>query len=232
MTLIRIDQLAIARPPAFRLHVEHLALGAGEVVGLVGNNGAGKSTLLDVCAGLLRYDSGTVRVLDLDPNVAGHHVREELAWMTDDMQMFSGSLERNLRLLRPFYPRIDEGHWRALAEHFDVDPRASLARMSKGTATRARLVATFALQTRIVLLDEPTTGLDAPSRAALIKQIAEVMRDERRLVVFSSHDFESVERICDRLVVLDRGALLADTTPDAFRQTKSLRETLAAGAVS
>ena len=148
--------------------------------------------------------------------------------MTDDMAMFAGSIERNLRLLRPFYPRIDESHWRALAKHFDVDPAARITSMSKGNATRARLVVTFALRTRVMLLDEPTTGLDAPSRAALLEQIADIMREEDRLIVFSSHDFESVERICDRLVVLDRGRVVADTTPDAFRQSLSLRERLVA----
>jgi ABC-2 type transport system ATP-binding protein len=232
MTLVRIDQLSVTRSPTFRLVVPKLELSAGEVVGLVGNNGAGKSTLLDVSAGLLPYDGGQVRVLDLDPNVAGHEVRKDLAWMTDDMTMFPGSIEKNLRLFRPFYPKIDEQHWRKLATHFDVDPKAPLKTLSKGNATRARLVITFALQTRIVLLDEPTTGLDAPARAALLKQIAEVMRDEERLVVFSSHDFESIERICDRLVVLDRGKLAADTTPQQFARAATLRETLAAGVSS
>lgn len=201
------------RRGSFELVVDALDLEPGTIVGLVGNNGAGKSTLIDVMAGFCLPDAGEVRVLGHDPFRDVVAVRQQLGWMTDDMAVYPMKLGAHLNVLAPFYPTWDPALAQHLVERFGLDPNQRLPLLSKGEGTRARLVMTLAYRPKVVLLDEPTTGLDVPSRRALLQELVTIVRDPTRTVVISSHQLDDVERISDRVIVLDRGRVQADGSP-------------------
>lgn len=197
---------------AFQLDIPALAATPGTVIGLVGRNGAGKSTLLQVLAGLRRADAGQVRVFGLDPWTQGERVRQCTGWMSDDMPIWSLPIEQLLRALRPYYPTWDDALVRSLLTKLELDPGRHVSQLSKGEHTRVRLLITLAFRPRLLLLDEPATGLDVPARRALLELILGVVNDGQRTVVVSSHQVDDVERIADRVLLIEGGRITADGT--------------------
>lgn len=213
------------RRGGFVLDVPTLEVEPGTVLGVVGRNGAGKSTLLLTLAGLLRPDGGSVRVFGLDPWADPVAVRRRAAWMSDDMPVWVMRVDHLLDVLAGFYPTWDRALAAELARRLEVDGRRSTAELSKGEHTRLRLVLTFAFRPELVLLDEPATGLDVPSRRALLDL---VLSEGTRTVLLSSHQMGDVERICDRVLLLEGGRVTADGTPaDVAGAAGSLEERLA-----
>lgn len=231
MASIEIDSLALRRGE-FQLQIPHLRVEAGTVLGLVGRNGAGKSTLLELLAGLIEPDRGGIRVLGLSPTGDAVALRRRLSWMSDDMPVLALPLAAHARFLSGFYPSWDAALVEGLFRRFELDPRKNLQRMSKGEATRARLALAMGPRPEVLLLDEPATGLDVPSRRALLAELLDLMQDERRVVVIASHQTDDVERVADRLLMLERGAVVGDGSVAALTgERRSLEEVLAGGAL-
>jgi len=216
----------------FTLDIPRLEVEPGTVVGLVGRNGAGKTTLLETLVGLHAPSRGTVRVLGMDPIDDLVAVRQRTALMTDDMPVFALTAGALLRSLAPFYPTWDGALAADLLRRFEIDPRQAAGQMSKGEGTRLRLVLSLAFRPSLLLLDEPATGLDVPSRRRMLAEVLEVVKDPQRTVVVSSHQVNDVERIADRIVLLDRGRVLADGTPaQVCGEGRTLEDVLAGAAL-
>lgn len=228
MNPIEVKGLVIERGP-FRLEVPALTVEPGTVVGLVGRNGAGKSTLLEVLAGQLPARHATVRVCGFDPIKELVKARQSVGWMTDDMPLFALSVGQHMHAIAPFYPTWDATLAADLLRRFELDPRKHIRDLSKGEHTRIRLALTLAWRPKLVLLDEPATGLDVPNRRQLLAEVLEIVGEGDRTVVISSHQIDDVERICDRVLLLDAGKITADGPPrDVAGPGRSLEERLAA----
>jgi ABC-2 type transport system ATP-binding protein len=181
----------------------------GEVFGLIGENGAGKSTLIQHITGLLRAQSGTVRVFGLDPvadpvGVLGRvgHLSEERdlpGWMR------VGDLMRYLRI---FYPRWDETFAEELRTRFELPLESRLGELSQGQRARAGLIGALAYRPDLLLLDEPSSGLDPVVRRDILGAIIRSVANEGRTVLFSSHLLDEVERVSDRVAMIDRGHIV------------------------
>jgi ABC-2 type transport system ATP-binding protein len=221
---IEVDGLRVRRG-TFTLEVPRWRVAAGTVVGVVGANGAGKSTLLELLPGFYATDEGSVRVAGLDPAADPVGVRQVLGFMTDDLPLPAGSVSRLLWTLSGYWPTWDGDLVRGLLDRFEIDPGASVGTMSKGEGTRLRLVLAMAFRPKVLVLDEPATGLDVHGRRALLKTVLEVVQDPGRAVIISSHDLADVERICDRLLVLHRGRVLNEgPTADLVGDHRTLEE--------
>lgn len=213
----------------FALTLPELSAAPGTIVGLVGRNGAGKTTLLELLAGLLPADAGTVRVFGLDPVADPVGARRKVALMTDDQPLFNLRVGEHLRAIAPFYPTWDPALAAELLQRFELPADKHVARLSKGEGTRVRLALALAWRPELLLLDEPATGLDVPSRRRMLATVMDSVRDPARTVVISSHDAGDIERIADRVVVLDRGRVVADGPTDAVVGEGRTLEDLLAG---
>jgi ABC-2 type transport system ATP-binding protein len=223
--LVHVRGLAIRRN-GFTLSVDDWRLGRGEVVGLVGPNGAGKTTLIEAMAGLRRVDEGRVAVFGRDP-WRDATVREELGFMSDDMPLFTLRVGALLRMLSGYYPTWDAALVEELLARFKLDPRAKVHRLSKGQGTRLRLITALAFRPRVLLLDEPATGLDVAGRRSLLESVLDVVCDPDRSVVVSSHMLGDVQRVADRLLVLSDGAVIREGPTDrVIGARRSLEEAL------
>jgi ABC-2 type transport system ATP-binding protein len=224
--LVDVRDLKVRRG-TFTLSVPEWRVGPGEVTGLVGPNGAGKTTLLETIAGLRRADGGTVRVFGLNPWVDPVEVRSSLGFMTDDMPLFDLRNGKLLRLLSGYYPTWDAGLVEELLQRFKLDPSQKVQKLSKGQGTRIRLVTAMAFRPRVLVLDEPATGLDVAGRRSLLESVLDVVRDPSRSVVVSSHMLADVERIADRLLVLNEGRVVKHgPTDDLVGEQRTLEEAL------
>lgn len=201
----------------FALRDIDLSMPEGQVMGLVGVNGAGKTTLLRILSGLALPDAGTVEVLGHampDQQVAA---KKDLGFATEDMRLFkTQTLRWHMDFVRAIYPGWDEAYATELLRRFDLRAEQTLAGFSHGQRVKALLMLNFARRPKLLLLDEPTTGLDPVARDEVLEALADVLRDEARSVLFSSHNTKDIEQIADTITFVHDGALLASRDKEAF----------------
>jgi len=226
--LIRLEGVRVKRG-GFALEIPKWEVPPGCVVGVVGPNGAGKTTLLNLLPGLSRPELGSVSVMGMDPRREQTAVRSQLGFMSDDMALFELRTDKLLRMLSGYYPTWDAALVEALVERLEIDLTKRVSQLSKGQGTRLRLLCAMAFRPRLLVLDEPATGLDVSGRRALLEVVLDVVRDPQRSVIISSHQLGDVERIADRLLVLERGEVIRDGyTNDLVGDERTLEEALLA----
>jgi ABC-2 type transport system ATP-binding protein len=182
-----------------------LEVSTGEVHGFLGPNGSGKSTTIRVLLGLLRADSGAVRLLDGDPWDDAVSLHRRLAYVPGDVTLWPGiSGGEAIDLLGRLRGGIDPARRAELLERFDLDPRTKARSYSKGNRQKVALVAALASDAELLILDEPTSGLDPLMEAVFQEYIREV-RAEGRTVLLSSHILAEAEALCDRVSIIRHG---------------------------
>ncbi|MBL8256368.1 MAG: ABC transporter ATP-binding protein [Pseudoxanthomonas mexicana] len=202
---------------AFALHDIDLELPEGQVMGLVGVNGAGKSTLLRMLMGLVRADGGKVEVLGQSMPQAQVAVKRDIGYASDDMRLYRGqTLRWHMDFVRSIYPGWDEAYAQDLLKRFDLRPQQALGGFSHGQRVKALLLMIFARHPRLLLLDEPTTGLDPVARGEVLDALADVLRDEARSILFSSHNTADIEQIADSITFLHGGRVVASRDKESF----------------
>ncbi|WP_295359646.1 ABC transporter ATP-binding protein [Arenimonas sp.] len=217
MTLAFETQGISKRYPQFALQDISLSLPEGQVMGLVGVNGAGKTTLLRLLTGLAAPDAGEVRVLG--HRLPGGQVaaKREIGFASEDMRLYrTQSLRWHMDLVRRAFPGWDDDYAAALMQRFDLRADQPLDGFSHGQRVKALLLLCLARRPRLLLLDEPTTGLDPVARIEVLEALADVLRDERRSVLFSSHNTHDVEQLADAITFVHQGRLVASDDKHAF----------------
>jgi ABC-2 type transport system ATP-binding protein len=210
-----------------------LTIPTGCVLGLVGENGAGKTTLIKHVLGLLRAESGRVSVLGLDPAAEPVRVLAQVGYLSEEPDLPGWMRVRELLLyVRAFYPAWDAGYANELREQFALDPNARVRALSKGQRARLGLIAALAYRPALLVLDEPSSGLDPIVRRDILTAIIRTIADEGRTVLFSSHLLSEVERVSDRIAMLKSGRLvfsgdLADIKQSYHRVTLRFDQTFA-----
>lgn len=213
-----IDMQGVTR--AFRfftLHPLTLQVEPGQVLGLVGPNGAGKSTTIRLAMGLMTADAGEIRVLGHAMPTAQAAAKRDIGYVSADMRLIpNASLGWHMRLVESIYPGWDAAYAATLAERFNLRPAQTTSTLSQGEHIKATLLLVLARRPRLLILDEPTTGLDPVARHELLTEFMDVLRDDDRSILFSSHNTVDVERISDRIAFLDRGRLLGSSDKEEF----------------
>ena len=176
---------------------------AGSVVGLVGENGAGKTTLIKHILGLLKAQTGSVRVFGLDPVADPVGVLSRVGYLSEEPDMPGWMRVHELiRYVAAFYPTWDAEYAEQLRREFDLDPNAKVKQLSKGQRARAGLLIALAYRPELLLLDEPSSGLDPIVRRDILGAIIRTIADEGRTVLFSSHLLAEVERVSDQVAMI------------------------------
>lgn len=204
--------------------LEHINLRvpAGGVFGLVGENGAGKTTLIRHLLGLCRPAAGRVRLFGLDPARDPVAVFKRVGYLSEyrDLPPWM-TIDELLRYTRAFYPTWDPDYADQLRRQLDLDPRAQIKTLSQGQHAKAGLLVALAFRPELLVLDEPSTGLDPVVRRDLLEVIIRAVGEAGRTVFFSSHLLDEVERVSDRVAILHQGKLLATGTLGELRETHS-----------
>ncbi len=193
------------------------------VFGLMGENGAGKTTLIKHILGLYRPAAGTVRVLGCDPASEPVKVLSRVGYLSEFLDlpgwMNVGELTR---YSAAFYPTWDRDYAAALRHQLDLDPTVRLRNLSKGQQAKAGLLVALAFRPDLLVLDEPSSGLDPVARRDILETILLSVAQEGRTVFFSSHLLDEVERISDRVAMIHRGQITLCGKLDEIRHTHFL----------
>ncbi|MGH9238236.1 MAG: ABC transporter ATP-binding protein [Vicinamibacterales bacterium] len=179
---------------------------AGQVYGLVGANGAGKTTLIKHLLGLLRAATGSVRVFGLDPVRDPVGVLGRVGYLSEERELPEWMrIDELMAYTHAFHPTWDVAYARELIDTFGLDPAKKIKELSKGMRAQAGLVAAVAHRPELLILDEPSSGLDAVVRRDILDAIVRTVADDGRTVIFSSHLLEEVERMSDHVTLIHNG---------------------------
>ncbi|MEM9333295.1 MAG: ABC transporter ATP-binding protein [Pseudomonadota bacterium] len=201
----------------FQLDSLDLQLETGRIMGFIGPNGAGKSSTLRILMGLVTPDAGNVEVL-------GHRIpdqetlaKTEVGFASEDIRLYGhATLDWHMGFVRSVFARWDEAYANELLGRFDLIREQKIKGMSHGQRVKAQLLLVLARRPRLLLLDEPTTGLDPVARSEVLDELVDVLLDEDRSVLFSSHNTNDVEQICDQITFIDRGRLVTTDDKETF----------------
>lgn len=201
----------------FSLDDISLDLEPGQIMGLVGPNGAGKSTTIRLLMGLLAADAGEIRLLGRDMPREQAAAKQDVGFVSDDMRLFPhATLAWHMDFVAGIYPRWDAAYAATLLKRFGLRAEQPVKSLSTGEQAKALLLLALARRPRLLVLDEPTSGLDPVARHELLSEFMDVLRDDSRSILFSSHNTLDVERISDRITFIDRGRVVAASDKEDF----------------
>jgi len=201
----------------FSLKPLSFELEPGQVLGLVGPNGAGKSTTIRLLMGLVQPDSGSVQVFGRSMSTESAKAKESVAFVADDMRLFNNAtLAWHLEFMASMFPRWDARYAADLVKRFNLHPEQHGKQLSRGEQMKALIVLCLARHPRLIVLDEPTSGLDPVARHEVLNELMQVLKEEDRSILFSSHNTVDVERICDQIAFIDRGTLVDARDKETF----------------
>jgi ABC-2 type transport system ATP-binding protein len=213
---VQIDGVS-KRYTHFSLENIHLELPTGSIMGFIGANGAGKSTTLRILMGLVHQDAGSVRVLGHPMPADQAAAKLDIGFVSEDMRLYGqATLAWHMDFLRPIYPRWDQSYAENLARRFDLKPQQKIKGLSHGQRVKAALLLALARRPRLLVLDEPTTGLDPVARVEVLDELMAALADEERTILFSSHNTLDVEQISDQITFIDRGRIIDSDDKEAF----------------
>lgn len=196
--------------PNFDLGPVDLDVPSGSIFAFVGPNGAGKSTTIDLLFGMGSKDSGSVRILGRDAEADEVEVKKRAAYVGPELEFAQWGKVRNaIRFVRGFYPETwDDGYCERLLDVFQLDAGDRVATLSYGSRTKLSLVLALARHPELLVLDEPTTGLDALAKRELFAQLLELVGDSGHTILISSHNLSDLERFADHVAIINDGLIL------------------------
>jgi ABC-2 type transport system ATP-binding protein len=219
-SVIRTENLVKTYSKLQAVNGLNLNVPEGSIYGLLGRNSSGKTTTIRMAMGLARPTSGTIRVFGLDPAKDPERVKmlSQVGYVPEDKAILGLTMRRLLSLNRSFYPDTwSDELARKVVDRLELDLDQPMIKLSLGNKTKASLACAIAQRSRLLILDEPTTGLDPVALDELLRLIVEDCTSEGRTVFLSSHQLNEIEQIADHIGIMDRGRLLLEGPLDEIR---------------
>ncbi len=196
----------------------NLSFPQGNIYGLLGENGVGKTTLLKLICGLLRPTEGSCTVDGITSQQRLPEMLQRVVFLPDEVSLPDGKTpQQYVNELAPFYPNFAQGTFLHLMEELEVEPDRKFKEMSFGQQKKSLIAASLSLGTDYVLFDEPTNGLDIPSKAQF-RQILSRRFEERNTLIISTHQVKDVENLIDPIVILSNNAVLLDASVQRIQE--------------
>ncbi len=210
-------------------HDLNLTLQDGNIYGLLGKNGAGKTSLLKIISGLLFPKQGTNHAFGFTPAERHPDFLADVFFIPEEFPVGPVSIQSFARTYSVFYPKFNAEQFAKVLAEFQLDAKANMSKLSFGQKKKAVLAFGIAANTRLLILDEPTNGLDIPSKTQFRKVISEMI-DETRTVIISTHQVRDLGTLMDPIIIIDGGKVLFNQSMEAitekleFRLVQSLSE--------
>ncbi len=202
--------------------VDNLSLNVepGTVYGLVGNNGAGKTTTIKMLLGLLHPNQGQVLIFGLQPEKDTVEIMKRIGYVSENRELYEWmTLCEILWFNSQFYETWDKELVQKTLVSLDLNPAIKIKHLSRGSRAKVAMLLAIGHRPDLLILDEPSSGLDPLVRRELLEQMIALIQNEGRTVFFSSHQIDEVERVADRVGILCEGSLLRDEPLETLKET-------------
>lgn len=197
----------------------NLEIAAGETLALLGRNGAGKTTMIRTLLGLLKPDSGSIRVGGFDPADSAIELRSRLGYLAEDQKMYGWMTPPELfRYMKPFYPGWDDQLASKLLSGFEIPGKQRIDVLSKGQTVKLGLCLALAHRPAIAILDDPALGLDPIARKQFSRDLVDHLQGSGCTVLYSSHLLHEVEAVADQVAILDEGRIVLQLPTEELRR--------------
>lgn len=214
--------------PHFNLSNINLELEVGQIMGFIGPNGSGKSTTIRLLMGLIQQNQGDIKVL-------GHSMPEQqvpakwdIGYASEDMRLYSNAtIAWHMEYIKSIYSSWDAGYAKTLLKRFDLLENHKVKGLSHGQRVKAALLLMLARRPKLLILDEPTTGLDPVARHEVLNELMDVLLEGDRSILFSSHNTKDIEQLSDQITFIDKGKIIASQDKESYLETwRRIRLTL------
>ena len=186
----------------------NLSLEAGHIYGLLGKNGMGKTTLLKIISGLRFCNRGSVEVFGQKPEMRNPEMLADIYFVTEEMDVPSVNVREYVKIYAPFYPNFSETDFENYLRQFEIsDMEQNLTKMSHGQKKKVLVSFALAANTKLLIMDEPTNGMDIPSKSTFRKVVASAITDDKTFII-STHQVRDLQNVIDAVLVLDNGKIL------------------------
>lgn len=189
----------------------------GSIVGLLGKNGAGKSTLLNLIAGLMAPQNGDLVVNGFKPFQRNPNFLADLCLVPEEFSLPSVTIDLYIKAMSPLYPSFDTDKLDKILKEFELERTNRLSQLSHGQRKKFLIAFTLASNCKVIVLDEPTNGLDIPSKSQFRKILVSSVTDDQ-LVIISTHQVKDIDTIIDKILVVDEGQMLFEKTMEEINQ--------------
>ncbi len=194
-----------------------LKIPQGRIHALVGANGAGKTSLFRILLGFQSASEGQARILDRNCDSLSQHDRARIGFVNEEHSLPSWlRIHDVVTMQRHLYPQWNEARYRSIVDHFNVTPEQRIRELSRGERAGVNLAMAMAQSPELLILDEPTLGLDVVAKRAFLEAVLTSVEDAGCTVIYCSHQMEEIERLADNLIVMERGELVHMSEPDEF----------------
>ena len=201
----------------FKLDNIDFAVERGTVAGLIGPNGAGKSTTMRILLGLVHPDTGTAMAMGKPISSSEASAKQDIGYFSDDMRLYKPeSIGWHMQFVRSLYPTWDDDYATQLLGRFGLIEQQIVKGLSHGQRVKAMLLLILARRPKLLVLDEPTNGLDPVAKHEILSELMRVVEDDSRTILYSSHNTQDVEQISDTITFIDRGRVIASSNRDVF----------------
>lgn len=189
----------------------NLEAGSGHICGLLGKNGEGKTTLLNLLSGQIFPDQGSCLVLEETPSERNARFLQQIFLLPEEISMPEVTAIEYIKMYAPFYPTFRDDICKACVESFEINLSDRLSKMSQGQRKKVAITLALAAHTPLLLMDEPTNGLDIPSKATFRRLVASLI-DDNQTVIISTHQVRDLESLIDTVLILDQRQILLNKT--------------------
>ena len=189
----------------------NLEVGSGHICGLLGKNGEGKTTLLNLLSGQIFPDQGSCLVLEEIPAERNARFLQQIFLLPEEISMPEATAIEYIKMYAPFYPTFRDDICKACVESFEINLSDRLSKMSQGQRKKVAITLALAAHTPLLLMDEPTNGLDIPSKATFRRLVASLI-DDNQTVIISTHQVRDLESLIDTVLILDQRQILLNKT--------------------
>ncbi|HPO12362.1 MAG TPA: ABC transporter ATP-binding protein [Candidatus Hydrogenedentes bacterium] len=201
----------LKRFKTFTLGPLNASVPLGAIYGFIGPNGAGKTTTIDLIMGMGHEDEGTIRVLGLDHRADEAAMKAQIGYVSPEVSFNAWvKVKRVIGFYRSFYPDWDDAYCEELMRRLKLDWQDRIATLSYGSRTKLNLVIALSHRPKLLLLDEPLSGLDALAKQEVFSELLSAVQDEDRTVFISSHNLDDIERFTDHLGMIQNGKMLLE----------------------
>ena len=189
----------------------NLEVGSGHICGLLGKNGEGKTTLLNPLSGQIFPDQGSCLALEEIPSERNARFLQQIFLLPEEISMPEVTAIEYIKMYAPFYPTFRDDICKACVESFEINLSDRLSKMSQGQRKKVAITLALAAHTPLLLMDEPTNGLDIPSKATFRRLVASLI-DDNQTVIISTHQVRDLESLIDTVLILDQRQILLNKT--------------------